>query len=273
VNTANLLGGNVLCYPESNPSLPETEEQKAVKIMGLIDKANLNPGSPFAQWVFSPSNLAETASALRMKNYKVAGASSVTKQRNEFETLLRGTPQQNPKLLSMQSVMDEAKAGMAQAQQTGQPIPPEAQGMMQQLQQATQGMPPQVSSVPVAPDESENHAIEANECFEWMNSIEGQKFKNGTPEQRLGFQNVHLHWAEHVAMAKKIAAANKLPDKPPSESISVDVSKMPGPIASQALAKMGIQSTPDMFAQHAATQLNDKVAAKALPHALEQPSQ
>lgn len=273
VNTANLLGGNVLCYPESNPSLPETEEQKAVKIMGLIDKANLNPGSPFAQWVFSPSNLAETASALRMKNYKVAGASSVTKQRNEFETLLRGTPQQNPKLLSMQSAMDEAKAGMAQAQQTGQPIPPEAQGMMQQLQQATQGMPPQVSSVPVAPDESENHAIEANECFEWMNSIEGQKFKNGTPEQRLGFQNVHLHWAEHVAMAKKIAAANKLPDKPPSESISVDVSKMPGPIASQALAKMGIQSTPDMFAQHAATQLNDKVAAKALPHALEQPSQ
>jgi len=273
VNTANLLGGNVLCYPESNPSLPETEEQKAVKIMGLIDKANLNPTSPFSQWVFSPSNLAETASALRMKNYKVAGASSVTKQRNEFETLLRGTPQQNPKLLSMQSAMDEAKAGMAQAQQTGQPIPPEAQGMMQQLQQATQGMPPQVSSVPVAPDESENHAIEANECFEWMNSIEGQKFKNGTPEQRLGFQNVHLHWAEHVAMAKKIAAANKLPDKPPSESISVDVSKMPGPIASQALAKMGIQSTPDMFAQHAATQLNDKVAAKALPHALEQPSQ
>lgn len=273
VNTANLLGGNVLCYPESNPSLPETEEQKAVKIMGLIDKANLNPTSPFSQWVFSPSNLAETASALRMKNYKVAGASSVTKQRNEFETLLRGTPQQNPKLLSMQSAMDEAKAGMAQAQQTGQPIPPEAQGMMQQLQQATQGMPPQVSSVPVAPDESENHAIEANECFEWMNSIEGQKFKNGTPEQRLGFQNVHLHWTEHVAMAKKIAAANKLPDKPPSESISVDVSKMPGPIASQALAKMGIQSTPDMFAQHAATQLNDKVAAKALPHALEQPSQ
>ena len=273
VNTANLLGGNVLCYPESNPSLPETEEQKAVKIMGLIDKANLNPGSPFAQWVFSPSNLAETASALRMKNYKVAGASSVTKQRNEFETLLRGVPQQNPQLLSMQAAMEEAKAGMAQAQQTGQPIPPEAQGMMQQLQQATQGMPPQVSSVPVAPDESENHAIEANECFEWMNSIEGQKFKNGTPEQRLGFQNVHLHWAEHVAMAKKIAAANKLPDKPPSESISVDVSKMPGPIASQALAKMGIQSTPDMFAQHAATQLNDKVAAKALPHALEQPSQ
>ena len=78
VNTANLLGGNVLCYPESNPSLPETEEQKAVKIMGLIDKANLNPTSPFSQWVFSPSNLAETASALRMKNYKVAGASSVT---------------------------------------------------------------------------------------------------------------------------------------------------------------------------------------------------
>ncbi len=63
VNTANLLGGNVLCYPESNPSIPETEEQKAVKIMGMVDKAIAAPASPFAQWVFSPSNLAETAQA------------------------------------------------------------------------------------------------------------------------------------------------------------------------------------------------------------------
>src|ERR1035438_3857921 len=89
-NTANLLGGSVLCYAESNPSIPETEEQKAVKIMGLVDKAIAAPGTPFAQWIFSPANLEEVSSALRMRNFKVEGASSVTKQRCEFEKLLRG---------------------------------------------------------------------------------------------------------------------------------------------------------------------------------------
>src|SRR3984957_109343 len=32
VNTANLLGGNVLCYAESNPSFPETAEQVSAKV-------------------------------------------------------------------------------------------------------------------------------------------------------------------------------------------------------------------------------------------------
>jgi hypothetical protein len=269
VNTANLLGGNVLCYPESNPSIPETEEQKAVKIMSMVDKAIAAPATPFAQWVFSPSNLAETAQALRMKNYKVVGASSVTKQRCEFEMLLRNVPMPNPKLLQMQSGLEKAQNGMQASQIVGEPIPPQAPMMIQQLQQAIQALPKLVSSIPVAEDESENHIVEANECFEWMNSTEGQKFKFGSEKQKAGYENVHLHWTEHVAMAKKIMAANKPPEKPPSESISVDVSKMPASVAAQALAKMGIQATPDVFAQHADQELNHKVAAKAIPHALE----
>ena len=143
--------------------------------------------------------------------------------------------------------------------------------MMQQVQQGMQALPPQVSTIPVAQDESENHIVEANECFEWMNDTEGQKFKHGTDQQRAGYENVHLHWAEHVAMAKKIMAQNQPPDKPPSESISVDVSKMPPPVAVQALAKMKIQSTPQMFDQQAETALNHKVAGKAIPEALKQP--
>jgi hypothetical protein len=273
VNTANLLGGNVLCYPESNPSIPETEEQKAVKIMGMIDKAITAPATPFAQWVFSPSNLAETASSLRMKNYKVQGASSVTKQRCEFETLLRGGPMPNPQRIQMQDAAQKITGGMQVAQTTGQQIPPEAAAMVQKMQQGIQSLPQLVSTIPVAQDESENHGVEANECFEWMNSTEGQKFKYGTAVQRAGYENIHLHWTEHVAMAKKIAAANKLPDKPPSESISVDVSKMPGPVAVQALAKMGIQSTPALFEQAAGTALDHKIAGKAIPEALKQPAQ
>ena len=277
VNTANLLSGNVLCYPESNPSFPETSEQVAAKVMSLVDKANQVPGSPLAQWVFSPSNLAETASALRMKNYKVAGAVSVTKQRSEFEVLLRGGPMPNPQLVSMQEAAEQGQQGMMQAQQAaaqgGPPVPPEAAGMLQQVQMAMKSLPPMVSTIPVMQDESENHAVEANECYEWLNSTEGQKFRWGTEKQKAGWENVHLHWTEHVKMAKQIAAANKPPDKPPSESISVDVSKMPPEVATQALAKMGIQSNPAIFKQQADLQLNHAVAKKAIPHALENQQQ
>src|SRR6202521_1339241 len=212
VNTANLLSGNVMCYAESNPAFPETSEQKEVKIMGLITQGDQTPGSPLAQWVFSPSNLAGTASALRMKHYKVAGATSVTKQRGEFEVLLRSGPMPNPQLVKMQEASQQAQEGMAQAQQSGAPVPPQAAGMMTQLQQAMQSLPPTVSTLPVMQDESENHAVEANECYEWLNGVEGQKFKYGTSEQRAGWENIHIHWQEHVAMAKKIAAANKPPD-------------------------------------------------------------
>lgn len=269
VNTANLLGGNVLCYAESNPAFPESWQQKESKIMDLVNKSSANPA--LAQWIFSPSNLAETASALRMKNYKVAGASSVTKQQSEFEVLLRQGPMPNPQLIQMQQGLAKIKGEMQEHAQGGGQVPPEAMAMVQQVQQASQALPPMVSTLPVAQDESENHVVEANECFEWMNSTEGQKFKHGTTQQRAGYENVHLHWAEHVAMAKKIAAMNQPPQKPPSESISIDVSKMPPPVAVAALGKAGIPATPQMFEQQAETALNHKVAGKAIPEALKQP--
>ena len=269
VNTANLLGGNVLCYAESNPAFPESWQQKESKIMDLVNKSSANPA--LAQWIFSPSNLAETASALRMKNYKVAGASSVTKQQSEFEVLLRQGPMPNPQLIQMQQGLAKIKGEMQEHAQGGGQVPPEAMAMVQQVQQASQALSPMVSTLPVAQDESENHLVEANTAFDWLNSTEGQKFRFGTPKQQAGFANVHLHWSEHVAMAKKIAAMNQPPQKPPSESISIDVSKMPPPVAVAALGKAGIPATPDMFTQQAETALNHKVAGKAIPEALKQP--
>ena len=269
VNTANLLGGNVLCYAESNPAFPESWQQKESKIMDLVNKSSANPA--LAQWIFSPSNLAETASALRMKNYKVAGASSVTKQQSEFEVLLRQGPMPNPQLIQMQQGLEKIKGEMQEHAQGGGQVPPEAMAMVQQVQQASQALSPMVSTLPVAQDESENHLVEANTAFDWLNSTEGQKFRFGTPKQQAGFANVHLHWSEHVAMAKKIAAMNQPPQKPPSESISIDVSKMPPPVAVAALGKAGIPATPQMFEQQSETALNHKVAGKAIPEALKQP--
>jgi hypothetical protein len=72
-------------------------------------------------------------------------------------------------------------------------------------------------------------------------------------------------------MAKKIASANQPPQKPPSESISIDISKMPPLVAVAGLAKAGIAATPEMFTQQAEQTLNHKIAGKAVPKALEQP--
>lgn len=270
VNTANLLRGSVLCYAESNPAFPESWQQREAKLMTMIDNSSTNPA--LAQWLMSPENLPALADGIRMKMFKIPGASSITKQKAEMELLLRAAPVDNPQLLQVTQALDQAKQGIAESMGSGQPIPPQAPAVMQQMEQAAKSLPPKVSSLPVAQDESELHVVEAAQCFEWMNSSEGQKFRFGNPKQQAAFENVKLHWSEHVAMAKKIAAANAPPpaQKPPSESISIDPSKMPPPVAVQALAKAGIIATPDMFAQHTETQLQDAVAKKAIPHALEQ---
>ena len=269
VNTANLLGGNVLCYAESNPAFPESWQQKETKVMDLVNKSAANPA--LAQWIFSPSNLAEVASALRMKNFTVAGATSVTKQQSEMEVLLRGAPMPNPQVVQMQETLGKITGEMTAHAQAGGQVPPEASAMVQQVQQGMQALPPMVSTLPVAQDESENHVVEANTLFDWLNGTEGQKFRFGTPKQQEGFANAKLHWQEHVAQAKKIAAANQPPNKPPSESISADISKMPPAVATQLLAKMGVQSTPQLFEQQAEQTLNHKIAGKSIPEALKQP--
>ena len=266
VNTAN-LAGNVLCYPEANPAFPESWNQREAKLMKLVELSAQDP--VIGQWLFSPANLPLLQDGIRMRSFKVAGSSSVTKQKNEFELLLRSGPTVNPKVMQIQSLLAQAAVSMKQAQLTMQPVNPEELQRVAQLQQMLKSLPPQVSTVPVAQDESELHSVEAAECLDWMNSSEGQKFKYGTPQQRAAYANVHLHWSEHNAMAKQIALANAPPmDKPPSESLSVDVSKMPPNVAIQALAKMKIKATPADFAQHDETKLSMDIQKKAIPEAM-----
>ena len=270
VNSANLLRGNVLCYPESNPSIPESWEQREMKLMSMIDASSQNP--TLQAWLMSPDNLSALADGIRMKEFRVPGAVSITKQKCELELLLRSTPQDNPKVLQATQALEQAKQGMQEGATSGEQIPPQAGAMVQQLEQAIKSLPPLVSSVPVAQDDSENHIVEAAFLFDWGNGLEGQKLKYGTTQQKAGFANAMLHRSEHMAVAKKLAAENAPPpaQKPPSESISIPVDKMPPEVAVQALAKASIQATPDMFNQHAASQLNEKVSAKAIPHALAQ---
>jgi hypothetical protein len=266
VNTSN-LSGNVLCFPESNPAFPESWNQKEAKLLKMVDTSSANPA--IQAWLFSPANLPVLQDGIRMKAFKVPGATSITKQKAEFEVLLRSGPTPNPQVLKIQQVLSQAAEDMQAKAAAMQPIDPKEMAMVQQLQQMLQSLPPMVSTVPVAQDESELHSVEAGACLDWMNSSEGQKFKYGNPQQRAAYQNNHLHWAEHMAMAKKIAIANAPPtDKPPSESISADISKMPTPVAIQLLQKMKVNATPADFAQHASEQLNTAVQKKAIPDAL-----
>src|SRR5271157_811896 len=266
VNTSN-LSGNVLCFPESNPAFPESWNQKEAKLIKMVDTSSANPA--IQAWLFSPANLPVLQDGIRMKAFKVPGATSITKQKAEFEVLLRSGPTPNPQVLKIQQVLSQAAEDMQAKAAAMQPIEPKEMAMVQQLQQMLQSLPPMVSTVPVAQDESELHSVEAGACLDWLNSSEGQKFKYGNPQQRAAYQNNHLHWSEHMAMAKKIAIANAPPtDKPPSESISADISKMPTPVAIQLLQKMKVNATPADFAQHASEQLNTAVQKKAIPEAL-----
>jgi len=269
VNTTN-LAGNVTCYPESNPAFPESWNQREAKLIKMIDASASNPA--LSQWLLSPANLPALQDGIRMKAFKVPGASSITKQKMEMELLLRSGPMPNPQVLKIQQLLSQAADEMGPKLAAGMPPDPKELAAVAQLTQQMKTLPPMVSTVPVAQDESELHPIEAMECLDWLNGSEGQKFKYGTPEQRAAYQNMHLHWSEHTVMAKKIAIANAPPppQKPPSESISIDISKMPPNVAIQALAKAGIKGTTQDFAQHSADQLNQAVQKKAIPEALKE---
>ena len=265
VNTSN-LAGNVLCFPEGNPAFPESWAQREQKLIDLINISAQVPA--IGEWLYSPANLPTLADGIRMKNFKVPGASSVQKQRLEFEYLLRSGPVDNPKYLTIKNNLEIGMAEVQKMIQEGKIIPDEVKMTLEQGQKILQQIPPMISSVQVAQDESELHAVEADTCFQWMNSPEGMKFKNGDEKQKAAFKNIHLHWQQHVAMAKKIAAANAPPGKPPSESIGAQVDKMPPNVAIQLLGKMGVKATPDDFAQKEKSDLQNKIAAKTVPDAL-----
>src|SRR5262249_21335961 len=151
--------------------------------------------------LMAPENLPALKDGLRLKGFSIPGADSVDKQRGEFERLLRQAPMDNPEFTQLKKVFDQAEEGMKQSAALGKQLPPEAAAMLQQLQQHLATVPPQISTITVAPEDSENHLVEAEICFKWMNSSEGQTFKWGDNKQKAAFSNVALHRSEHLAVA------------------------------------------------------------------------
>jgi hypothetical protein len=142
------------------------------------------------------------------------------------------------------------------------PIPPEAAQMIQQIQQQMQSLPPLVSSVPVAQDESENHSIEAETCWEWLNGEQGIKFKTGLAEQQAAFQNILLHWKEHEDANKKLNPPAPPPVVPHISFAGKDLSPE---AQAQALAKAGIQEPPANVSKNKLVNTQHRIAEKVVP--------
>lgn len=252
---AAALKGNVLCFPEVDSNFPETWTQRQSRFQQIMAQGQENPA--IMRLLSLPKNMKIAKDAMGFTDLDVPEAMAVDKQLGEFEILLKTGPAPNPAIAQAQEqLMQQAK----EAEQAGQQA--QFEQLLPQAMQALEALPQQVSTIQVMQDASEDHATEAQICLEWLNSPEGRKYKRGTQEERAAWENVHLHWSEHMAVAQKFAPPP--PTKPPSESMSVAVDKMPPEIGAELLNKFyGINATPQQFQLQDATETEQKITEKA----------
>lgn len=226
------LQGNALCYPESM-EIPQTIaelEAQAFEAMQFADKIQV-----LQAMLSDPRNLTLIAKFPTFEGWEIPGLDDVEQQQGEFELLLQSGPLDNPQVQQIQEHIQKAEMDPEAAT-------PEGQDALKQLQDALQGLPPQISSVPVAQDGSENHAIHATITLGWLNSAEGRKFKNGTEEMQAVYQNFKLHWSQHVEMGQKLTPPKEMEFK---GTLSVDPSKYSPEVQAKVFQAAGLQVSPE----------------------------
>lgn len=266
------LKGNILSFPDTDSNFPETWVQRSSRFQQLITEGAGNPW--IGKLLSLPKNMKIAKDATGFTDLDVPEAESVDKQLGEFEILLKTGPVENPAIAQAKEQLTQHAQQAEQAGHTQQ-----FEQMLPEAEKAISSLPPQASTVEVMQDASEDHSTEAQTCMEWLISAEGRKFKRGTPEEQAAWANVHLHWQEHTDMAQKLAPPP--PTKPPSESMSAAIDKMPPELAAQLLGKYyGINATAQQFQVKQATDVEANITEKkAVPHAtptpptVKQPSQ
>lgn len=229
------LAGDTYCFPEADSGYPESEAEKEQRLLTAIDSSANLPS--LAQALNSAINFAAVEKVTKRFGVRIPGANSVRKQQSEFEAILANEPQPNPAFVQASLQIQEL---VEQAQGNPEAQTPEGQQVMQQAQAQLQQIPQLVCSVPVEQDASVNHSVEADICFDKINSEEGQKLKREKPPI---FENLMLHWQGHVEMAEKL--------NPPAapevrESISIPLDKMSPEVQAQILSqKYGLQVTAE----------------------------
>jgi len=254
---ANAMKGKILVFPEVDSNFPETWVQRQSRFQSIMAEGQNNPN---VQRLLSlPKNMKIAKDAMGFTELEMPEAASVDKQLGELELLLRAGPVANPAVVKAQQQLTQHAQD---AEREGQQAMQQFEQLLPQATQALKAMPPEVSTIAVMQDASEDHATEAQVCFDWLISPEGRKYKRGTPEEKAAWENVHLHWQEHSAMAAKLAPPPAT--KPPSESVSAAVDKMPPKVGSQLLTKFfGINANPSDFQEQDATETEQTITEKA----------
>ena len=225
------LQGDALCYPESL-DIPQTIAEQEAQMAELLE--NGQNVAIYQAIANDPRNLVVFGKFPSLSGLEIPGMDSVEQQQGELELLMQSGPLPNPQAAAIEQQIQEGQTH-PEAQT------PEGQQAMQQLQQMLQTLPPEVSSVSVAQDGSENHAIHAAIVLGTLTSAEGRKFKNGDEQQQTIYQNLKLHWQEHVAMGEKLTPPKEMEFK---GSMTVDPSKFSPDVQSKIFQAAGLQVSP-----------------------------
>ena len=249
------IDSNLLSVAETDTNFPESWSEREEKVWQLIQQMPTN--AFIATIMGSPANARVIQDAARM-GITIPAAESWEKQEGEFTLLLEGKPQPNPQIVQAQQQIQKLalelekgtgtiKQEMAQGQQPADGADAalqQIQTQIQQLQQVMQSLPPLVSSVPIRADGSEEDGIEAMCCLQKMISAEGRRMAHSeNANERNGFANLHLHWAEHNTAAKDQAKKNQQPVEP-KVSITAALDKMPPQWQATMLSKMDVSVDP-----------------------------
>ena len=255
------LKGNFKCKAETINAIPEAGTQREAKAWKILDAAAQN--QQVASLIATPSNAREMVSAIHMEDViTVDEANWEDAALEDIEILIESQPLMNPAYDELQQQFqqlnethEQAKALAQIAAQTGELSDDDIQQGQQmetqvaQLKQQLDQTPRYLPSVPVAQDDSQDHATMAATAFAYFGEPDGRALRKAGERAQEGskewgyWQNLFLYWQNHKQVAAKLAAENQQPI-PPKTSINIAVDKLVGAAQSQALSKAGIQVGP-----------------------------
>lgn len=246
----NDLKGNILCFPEVDESFPENHVDKQNRLMEIFQDSNKNP--QLQEALYNAANLEFLQSVIGLTDLYIEQVASRNKQLGELEILLNSQPVPNPQV-------ESGKAKLAQIVQMGVD-PQELQDAEKQLQQ----LPPLVSSEPID-DKVDDNETESRTCWQYLTSAEGRKAKR---LNKNGYDNVRLHFLEHVKVLMDNQANNKK-HKPATEAINIK--DLPPKGAVQLAGQNDIQLQESDFEDTEVAKASLKAATKTPPRSAVSP--
>jgi hypothetical protein len=269
------LQGNVLVQPESL-EIPQTMAEQEEQMAELLSQAG--NVALYQQIMMDPRNLSVFSRFPSLSKLNIPNADQVEAQQGEFEILMRSGPVPNPQILALREQLDniEKKVGTPEGLQAN----PQLMQQAEQLHQQIAGLPPLVSTVSPAQDNSENHMIHAAITLGMLSSPTGRKLKNGTrepgpgepplpngqPAQQSLWQNLKLHWQEHMTILKQLQPPKEMEFK---GTVNIDPSKFPPQAQSEMFEAMGLEVPPFMLQPqeqtHEVKETQEGVNAQGVP--------